>query len=247
MEMQIDKKNQPVCVFDSGIGGLNLLKECAKKLPATDLVYVADNYNVPYGNLPHERIEQLAIAAFDRIEKLNPAAAVAACNTVTAECIKTLRERYSFPIIGIQPAVKPAQKVGGKCLVLATEATVKSASFKALLKECAPADTTVYPRPELARFIEQNIMFLPDSLPHGLLPDIKADSVVLGCTHYIFVKKHIESKYGCPVFDGVVGTVDHLVTILGKTDHQTDESRKITFIGGNFAKNSSVYSKISGV
>jgi glutamate racemase len=247
MEMQKENNLRTVCVFDSGIGGLNLLSECVKNIPYINYVYVADNYHVPYGNLPHDKILSLTQRAFEKIAALNPSAAVIACNTVTAECIATLRKEYTFPIIGMQPAIKPAAKLGGKCLVLATSATVKSASFCNLIKEYGTKDTIVYPCEGLADFIEKNIFALPENLPENLLPNIDADSVVLGCTHYVFIKKIIQKKYHCQIFDGIVGTADHLKTILGMSDHNLQERGKVSFILGDIDKNKGIFAKLSGV
>jgi glutamate racemase len=247
MEKQVKQTDAPVCVFDSGIGGLNLLAECVRLLPWQDFVYVADNYNVPYGNLPTSHILSLARAAFDKINSLNPSAAVVACNTVTAQCIQTLREEYAFPIVGIQPAVKQAAKLGGKCLVLATQATIDSSPFNRLKENYLSGDAIIYPCRDLADYIENNIFSLPDILPETLLPSFnhfKPDSVVLGCTHYCFVKKQIQKKYKCEVFDGILGTANHLVKILGNVNHNNKNIGKINFICGNYSKNKQIYYEV---
>lgn len=238
------RQSDAVVVFDSGIGGLNLLCACAARVPCAHYYYISDPANVPYGNRPREEIMRLTLAALDGIEELNPAALVVACNTVTANCIDELRQRYSFPVVGIQPAVKQAAAHGGKCLVLATNATVKSPSFLNLVNRFAPPDTRVAGCENLASYVEWNILSLPDELPRELLPDFKADSVVLGCTHYAFVKRQIERRYGCPVYDGIEGTAAHFSEIMGITDHQyakngdfrpLDEKQlKITFKSENY-------------
>lgn len=238
-------------VFDSGIGGLNLLYACAQRRPDIHYYYISDNVNVPYGNRSGEEIYALTLNALNGIEYLGPSALVVACNTVTASCIDKLRQRYNFPVIGIQPAVKQAATVGGRCLVLATESTVKSAAFKDLLARCAPPDTVAAGCGRLADFVEQNIFSLPAELPCGLLPDESAGSVVLGCTHYTFVHRQIESRYNCPVFDGISGTADHFAQILGKNihfyphegkfDHSTTKKFKITFLRGNNDKNRQIF------
>ena len=215
----MEKHSTSVVVFDSGIGGLNLLYSCALRVPHAHYYFISDPKNVPYGNRPPEEIMRLTLSALDGIEELNPAALVVACNTVTATCIGELRQKFSFPVVGIQPAVKQAAKLGGKCLVLATNATVQSAAFLKLVERFAPKDTEVVGCEHLASYVEQNVLSLSDELPEGLLPDVKADSVVLGCTHYAFVKKQIEKRYGCPVFDGIEGTAAHFSEIVGIADH----------------------------
>lgn len=219
MEKQSAGQTKSVVVFDSGIGGLNLLCACAARVPHAHYYYISDEQNVPYGNRPPEEITRLTFSALDGIEELNPAALVVACNTVTANCIDELRHGFAFPVVGIQPAVKPAAARGGKCLVLATNATVKSQAFLNLVKRYAPADTKAVGCEGLAAYVERNILSLPEVLPEGLLPDIPADSVVLGCTHYTFVKRQIEARYNCPVFDGTEGTATHFSEIMGMVDH----------------------------
>ena len=258
MEMQIKRRNRTAVVFDSGIGGLNLLSACASRVTDIDYFFISDNRNVPYGNRTGEEIYILVQRALEGVEELNPAALVIACNTVTARCIEVLRKRYSFPVVGIQPAVKQAAKIGGKCLVLATEATVESPSFLNLIATQLPPEmqtqTEIAGCKHLAEYIEKNIFSLPKLLPRGLLPEVKADSVVLGCTHYAFVKKQIEEYYNCSVFDGIEGTATHFAEIvvtgdnycplLGKTDHLSDIKPKITFLRGNNAKNRAFFEKM---
>lgn len=224
MEKRSAGQTKSVVVFDSGIGGLNLLCACAARVPHAHYYYISDDENVPYGNRPPEEITRLTLSALGRIEELDPAALVVACNTVTANCIDDLRRRYPFPVVGIQPAVKPAAALGGKCLVLATNATVKSQAFLKLVNRYAPKDTKAVGCERLAAYIEQNVLSLPDELPKELLPDIEADSVVLGCTHYTFVKRQIESRYNCAVFDGTEGTAAHFSEIMGITDHSVMKS-----------------------
>ena len=234
-------QNPSVCVFDSGIGGISLLFECVRRLPRVDFTYFADNFRVPYGNLSRVELIKRVDEVFKEISKTNPAAAVVACNTVTAHCIDFLRNKYDFPIIGIQPAVKPAVETGGKCLVLATPSTVNSESFKNLLERYGNSNTQVVACDKLAYYIEQNILNLSADGIENLLPKYKADTVVLGCTHYVLAKKIIQSYYDCPVFDGIVGTADHLKEILGIYDHNGQRAQKIAFSGGDSYKNRKVF------
>lgn len=238
----MDKQSTSVVVFDSGIGGLNLLRACAVRVPHAHYYYISDGENVPYGNRSPEEITRLTLNALSGIEELNPAALVVACNTVTATCIEALRKKYSFPVVGIQPAVKQAAKVGGKCLVLATGATVKSAAFLNLVTRFTP-DAEVVGCKDLAAFIEGNVLSLSYELPQGLLPETRADSVVLGCTHYAFVTEQIKRRFGCPVFDGIegtanrfskiLGTSDHILPRTGIFDHASSNQLNITFYGKN--------------
>ena len=234
-----------VAFFDSGIGGLTLLNECVRKLPYVDFIYVADNFNMPYGNKPYEEVLNLVDAHFEKINALNPAAAVIACNTVTAACARFLRSKYSFPIIGIQPAVKPAAKDGGKCVVLATPATAASAPVKELVQRYGNGITEVVPCENLAAYIEGNIFNLDAEQIVSLLPNTHADSVVLGCTHYIYAEKIIARFYGCHVYDGLEGTANHLCEILGNFDHFPKSRGKVTFLGGDTDKNAEVFAQLN--
>ena len=237
-------KSEPakrICFFDSGIGGLNLLNECVRKRPDCDYYYFADNFNVPYGTLSHEEIIGLVDGFFTLISRLSPTAAVVACNTVTAECISFLRSKYLFPIIGIQPAVKPAALVDGKCLVLSTPATAQSAAIKSLVQKYGRGKTTVVPCIGLADYIENNIYNIENEKVNSLLPDFKVDSVVLGCTHYAYVSEIIKERYKCPIFDGIEGTANNFSKIIGISDHRNIGQRKITFMGGNSPKNLHIF------
>ena len=237
---------QKVCFFDSGIGGLNLLYEASQKMPQAELYYFADNFNVPYGNLSDEELERAVDKVFSEILKINPDMAVIACNTVTAKCAASLRRKYSFPIVGIQPAVKEAVQSGGKCVVLATPATAQSESLKQLIVAHGNNSTQVIACPKLAQFIEQNIFNLNEETLIEMLPDLNADTVVLGCTHYIFVKEAVKKKYDCPVFTGVDGTVRRILSFLNVREQQQFMPiiPNINFIGGDEEKNKRVFYSI---
>ncbi len=232
-----------IAVFDSGIGGLNLLKACVQKIPQADFYYFADNYHVPYGNLCADKIKSYVFEIFDKIAMLNPAAAVVACNTATSCCINSLRSRYAFPIAGVQPAIKQAAALKGKFLVLATCATVKSLSFKNLLAKCGCLCDVAECR-SLAEDIERNIFNLENFDVTPWLKNGNYTSVVLGCTHYVYVSDKLKAYYNCPIFDGIAGTADHLKEILGIFDHQQNGFQKICFVGGDFAKNEAVFKHI---
>lgn len=207
--------------FDSGLGGLTVLETCSKRLQGLPIYYYGDNFRAPYGNLPTGKILTYATEAFDVFASLNVSAAVIACNTVTAVCAETFRKKYSFPIVGAEPAVMPAARAGGKVFVLATRATVESERFKKL---CVRAKRE-YPRVLLRAFacdslagaIEERLFDESRHRPFDFSPFFpcgKPDSVVLGCTHYVFLKKQAENFYRCPVYDGNEGIARELVTVL---------------------------------
>ncbi len=233
-------KMPTVGVFDSGIGGLNLLLACQRRLPHVNFIYFADNYAVPYGNRGREDILNRVVSVFDEMEGMGVDAAVVACNTVTALCVDFLRKKYAFPIVGIQPAIKEAIKIEGKCLVLATPNTAKSLALNELVTKYGDGRTEIIACPNLAEIIEASAPNF-DFGQNFPLPNVSASSVVLGCTHYSYIKNNIRKRYGCPIFDGMVGTADHLATILGKTDHPTQNKGKISFLRGDFCKNMKIY------
>lgn len=233
-------KNLHVCFFDSGIGGISLLYDCVCKLPNVDFTYFADNDNVPYGSLSHDKILKLTLRRFDEIRERNPSAAVVACNTVTAQCIDYLRNKYPFEIVGIQPAIKPAAEIG-RTLVLATPSTAHSSSLLTLQNKYGMGRTYVEACKNLAEYIEKNIFDISEDEIISRLPKADCDAVVLGCTHYIFVKEIIRNFYSCPIFDGIDGTSERLCHILGLNDSKAPRSQKIDFVDGDSAKNRLIF------
>ena len=237
--------NTRVAFFDSGIGGLNLLAECARRIHYADFTYFADNYNMPYGALDAEELFYKVDKIFERIAATDPQAAVIACNTVTATCAKQLRAKYSFPIVGVEPAIKPAAISGGKSLVLATPATAVSRSIAILMEKYGNGNIQVVACPNLARYIEHNIFNIDETEIVKMLPKCSPDSVVLGCTHYSFVKNIIERFYNCEIFDGIYGTADRLSHVLPQKYAQNDwRQPKVDFCGGDEIKNSAVFSTL---
>lgn len=241
MEYQTTSNRPLVCLFDSGIGGLNLLLGCVRAIPQADYCYYADNFNVPYGNMDSDEIYRRAESFFALMEERRPTAAAVACNTVTARAIAKLRAQHSFPIVGIQPPVKQAAQRGGNFLVLTTRATYLSPSFRALVKRYERG-AVLCPCDGLAERIEQNYQGISEEELADILPAGDYRSVVLGCTHYVFLKKAISKMYRCPVFDGIVGTADHLKTLIGTADHSADFKGKIEFFCGDFNKNRRIFS-----
>ena len=210
--------NGGVAVFDSGIGGLTVLAECEKRINGEYFYYYGDNGHAPYGNLTAQEIEKLVFRVFNRFKRLKVKAAVVACNTVTATCIERLRQRYAFPIIGAEPAVFSAAKGGGRVLVLTTKATFDSERFHCLVEraaKCYPqAEILPVACPQLAGAIEKHLTDTQFDFSQ-LLPNVKADAVVLGCTHYIYIVETVRNFYGCKVYDGNEGIVNRLRAVLG--------------------------------
>ncbi|MBQ3221213.1 MAG: aspartate/glutamate racemase family protein [Clostridia bacterium] len=209
-----------IAFFDSGIGGLTVLAECCRQIKGGVFYYYGDNGRAPYGNLPAQTIREYLEEAFSLFESLHVREAVLACNTATAVCVESLRARYSFPVIGTEPAIFPAAKNGGEIFVLATNATCQSDRFQKLCaraRERYPhANISAFACPRLAGEIESRLLdfnfdyskFLPQGTPDG---------VVLGCTHYIYIKERVRRFYGCEVYDGNAGVAKRLKTSLATT------------------------------
>lgn len=196
--------HHPVGVFDSGVGGLSVLQRIRADLPYERLLYVADSGHAPYGNKPDEFIVQRSFAITEFLLEQGVKAIVAACNTATAAAITRLRTRFPLPIIGIEPAVKPAVNMtrSGVVGILATGNTVRSDKFAHLLDQHGHrARVLVQPCPGLADCVEQGE--LSGSRPRALLehyltPLLNAgvDTLVLGCTHYPFLIPLIQELTG---------------------------------------------------
>lgn len=193
-------RSQPIGVFDSGVGGISVLRHIRAALPAEDLLYCADSRFAPYGNKPPEMICQRSAALADFLVGQGAKALVVACNTATAAAIGFLRERHALPILGMEPAVKPAAAASknGVIGVLATSGTLKSAQFAALLESYGKSVEVVTQACHgLVECIERGELESPATaalLQTYLQPLLQAgaDTIVLGCTHYLFVRPLIE-------------------------------------------------------
>jgi glutamate racemase len=187
----------PVGVFDSGVGGLSVLREIRQLLPNEQLLYVADSGHVPYGDKTPEFIRQRSQQIAGFLLEQGAKALVVACNTATAAAVLSLRDAYpQLPIVGMEPAVKPAAAAtrSGVVGVLATTGTLQSAKFAALLDRFASnVQVITQPCPGLVECIEAGELDSPATreLLHSLVMPLLAqgcDTLILGCTHYPFIK-----------------------------------------------------------
>lgn len=187
----------PVGVFDSGVGGLSVLGEISRLLPNESLLYVADCGHIPYGEKSPAFIRERCRRVADFFHQRQAKALVVACNTATVAAAAELRERYpAWPIVGMEPAVKPAAAAtrSGVVGVLATTGTLQSAKFAALLDRFA-SDVRVVtqPCPGLVELIETSNLHSPQlrQLLAGYVEPLLAagcDTLILGCTHYPFLR-----------------------------------------------------------
>lgn len=187
----------PVGVFDSGVGGLSVLGEIERLLPYESLLYVADSGHIPYGEKSPEFIRERCSTVTHFFREQGAKALVLACNTATVAAVADLRQRYpDWPIVGMEPAVKPAAAAtrSGIVGVLATTGTLRSAKFVALLDRFAnEVQIITQPCPGLVELIETGDLHSPTlrTLLHGYVQPLLAagcDTLILGCTHYPFLK-----------------------------------------------------------
>ena len=208
---------RPIGVFDSGVGGISVLQELIRVMPNENYIYLGDSKHAPYGTKTLEEVRRLSFENARVLLAQGAKGLVVACNTATSAAVRLMRNRYpSLPIVGIEPAVKPAalQKEHPKVLVMATPMTVEQEKFRLLMQRYEDqADIYPLPCPGLMEFIEAGDLEserLHDFLEELLYPYLSygLDSVVLGCTHYPFAKKMIRKIVGdqVTIFDGGAGT-----------------------------------------
>ena len=245
--------NRPIGIFDSGLGGISVLRDALRLLPTENFIYFGDNSHAPYGGLREADIADYALQSADFLAKRGVKAIIIACNTATATCISQIRDRCAIPVISLEPAIKPACALPGhgKILMLATLATTRLMRYLELQNRM--------PDPE--RIINVPCPGLVDRIEHGIfdigqfddlfdeyfenLEGISVAGVVLGCTHYIFIRKAIEEYMrrhfsgDIHFFDGNEATVmqlkrvlkqNHLLNINGSGEIEFHTSGDITKI-----------------
>ncbi|NIK77821.1 glutamate racemase [Paenibacillus castaneae] len=215
-------------LFDSGIGGLTVLAEALRRLPDKDFLYMADTLHVPYGTKSKEDVRAFVFEIVDKMMNEGIDALVVACNTATSIAIAELRERYSLPIVGMEPAVKPAVEMnlatGKRVLVFATPLTLSLPKYYALVSSVDKMGIVdSLPLPELVQYCEA-LQFDKQVMNEYFLTKLSSYNlddygiIVLGCTHYPFYKDilrellppHIE------IVDGNAGTVRRLAALLNR-------------------------------
>ena len=245
----------PIGIFDSGIGGLSVAIEIAEYLPNESIVYYADTAHVPYGPRDDQNIRELTAAAIEWLYRQGCKVAVVACNTASAFSLDYLRDHYGedFPIIGLVPALKPAvlNSQTKTVAVLATPATFRGQLIKDVMQRFAiPAQVRVLnvTHLDLVPFVEQGAQMSEaclSSLQQSLQPvvDQGADYLVLGCTHYPFLKPAIESIFGqkLTLIDSGIAVARQTSRILIKNELLFDQTMADTlqiacYVSGNNAE-----------
>lgn len=210
----------PIGVFDSGLGGLSVVAAIHQLMPGENIIYYGDSANAPYGEKSRQQVRQLSIRVCDLLVEQGAKAIVVACNTATSAAINELRRRYEIPVIGMEPALKPAveQTDAGAVAVLATSLTLRESKFQQLLEQFRTGRRILsVPCPELVTLVESGVLSgqMAEEAVAGVLKPLekeKLSAVVLGCTHYVFLKDIFEKTLGAEtlVIDGNKGTALHL-------------------------------------
>ena len=213
-------------MIDSGVGGLSVFALARKKMPDENFLFYADAANAPYGDKKPEEIRDLLHAIIRKTSVKNIKAILIACNTATSAAAAVLREELEIPVLGVEPALKPAVlNTTGRVIVLATRLTIREEKFRNLLAQYQEGrDIVPLSCPGLMEIVEKDPegheaeQYLKDVL--GPYQD-SAEAVVLGCTHYIFLRPLIQKLFpSIKIFDGNEGVTNHLIHVLegrGKT------------------------------
>lgn len=215
-------------VFDSGLGGLSVFREIRRRMPDASLYYVADSAWVPYGGRGDEFIQRRARSITSFLVEHGADMIVVACNTATAAAVPMLRETFEQPIVGMEPAVKPATAAtrNGKVGVLATVGTLQSARFAALLDQFGGGiEVLTRACPGLVEQVEAGDLDGPRTrslVTQFVAPLVNAgaDTLVLGCTHFNFLRPLIQVTAGQDVHiidtsEAVARRVEHVATEVG--------------------------------
>ena len=233
----MNNKEKPIGFFDSGVGGISVLKESLRVLPNEDFVYFGDSINAPYGTKEVNEVKKLTFNAVDYLLDKGAKAVVIACNTATSAAIDDLRQKYKdIPIIGIEPALKPAVEIsrGKSIIIMATPMTLAEKKFSNLMEQYnKEVDIISLPCAGLVELIENGIIegeeierYLKAKLKEFMHLDVSA--IVLGCTHYPFIKNELIKIVGeqTTIIDGSIGTVNQLKRQLSVNDLLNEKKTK---------------------
>ena len=223
----MQKQDRPVAFFDSGLGGISVLRETVRLLPQENYLYYGDSLHAPYGVKSEAQIQALSLAAAEHLVSAGAKAIVVACNTATSAAIGLLRQVYpDIPVIGTEPALKPAVEKypGGRILVMATPMTIRQEKFQALKRQFDDqAQIIGLPCEGLMEFVERGELrgsAVEAYLAEKLAPYLRepVDGIVLGCTHYPFLTGAIRRIVGPgpEIMDGSHGVAMQLARKLAE-------------------------------
>jgi glutamate racemase len=250
---------RPIGVFDSGVGGLSIIKVIQQYLPNEDIIYIADQAFAPYGGQTEETITQRSQYLVNSLIEKNCKAIVIACNTATAVSIAHLRATASIPIIGIEPGIKPAaiRSKTGVIGILATPQTLKSTAFLDLKERFTESvNIELQACPRFVELIEKGV-FHGDEVKSAVsdyvapLLEKGVDQIVLGCTHYSFLTNEISrlSQSKAAIIDTAHAVVVELERVLEKRWLLSASVKQNTlyFTSGKPCESSKVMSQLLGV
>ncbi|MCX7991177.1 MAG: glutamate racemase [Proteobacteria bacterium] len=217
--------NNPIGIFDSGVGGLTVLKEIKKKLPAEKLIYLGDTARVPYGNKSKDTIVRYSIENTKFLMQFDIKLLVVACNTSTATSLRILKETFDIPIIGvIEPGAKKAVEItrNYRVGIIGTEATIRSSAYKEEIKSLNKKISVFSkPCPLFVPLVEEGLLKGPivdDVIAHYLkfFKNKDIDTLVLGCTHYPLLKSSIGKFFGneVKIVDSATETSNMVLQLL---------------------------------
>ena len=221
-------KNNPVGVFDSGVGGISVLRDLRRILPEEDFLYFGDTANAPYGTKTTAEVIRLSRQVVEHLTSQGIKALVIACNTATGAAAATLRKELTIPVIGMEPALKPASlaRKDRAVLVLATPLTLNQEKFRTLMERYGEGAVKV-PCPGLMELVEADdregaLRYLRELFLR--YPAEQVDAVVLGCTHYVFLKDMIRGLLPERIVltDGNEGTARQLDRVLRREGLRRD-------------------------
>ncbi len=221
-------------VFDSGIGGVTVLRELLKILPNENYLYYSDSIHCPYGDKSKEELESYTSYIVEYLINKGCKIIVIACNTASAICKQYLREKYDVPIVAIEPACKMVYDLedNSKTIIMATSGTVNSRKFIELYQKYDNNNMVICNCQGLAELIEKGdkekiISYLTNKFENY----INIENVILGCTHYPLIKNEIKSVLGnVNFFDGSIGVSKQVKRILQNKKMLSNNSGKVTFI-----------------
>ena len=247
--------NNPIGIFDSGIGGLTVLKKIIQVLPNEKYIYYADTDNVPYGTKPKEDVKKYIKNAIDFLISKNVKAIVIACNTATSIAVKELRQTYTIPIVGIEPAAKPAveNRREKRVLIMATPTTIREEKLKYLLRRLEAEEyVDLVAMPRLVEFAE-NEDFASKEVEQYVVEQLKNHNLeeyselVLGCTHFPFFKEILSKIFpkDTQIIDGSLGVANRLKDILQKAEILGNNQLEIEYYySGRLAENKEKLEKL---
>jgi len=254
-----ERNSSPIGVFDSGVGGVSVLKALQNALPNESFIYAADSANAPYGDKSKAFIEARTSAMAGFLARANAKAIVVACNTATVVAVKTLRAHYPIPVIAMEPAIKPATVISrsGVVGVLATQRTLESPALANLCRLYGEnVKILLQPCPGLVEQVERGAVDTAATqqlLRRYISPLLAggADTIVLGCTHYVFLLAQIRKIVGSDISivessEAVARQLERRLAEIEKLAEGTAKSETRFFTTGSINQGRAVISELWG-